>query len=171
MFIACVLVAGWMLLGGKPTEVAKEVFWHGSVLGVEACVKIKATELVQETHTRNACARKHEQELMPWSLDLSGHAGVGPEGLSGNVTSSSPDRLVTEVTFVVLTFDSKGEESEYLLPARMWLAPGEKADFSAEFKRRLKNEIPKDWCDENREGQDLKSCKTWGIRSAKGLKM
>jgi uncharacterized membrane protein len=162
------LLAASMASACKPVESVKEVIYHGSIKGVEACMNTNATELLEKEQLRLICTTEH-QRPMSGASNLNGNGYLSEEGLKANVTNKNEDRIITEITFIVEIYDENGKLNSYFLTADTWLPPNSTVETSAKFEIEPEANLQVPWCESAQITSGQKSCRDWGIVTAKAI--
>lgn len=168
--IVFLLLSALSLVECKPVNQMKEVWYTGSIIGVESCINLKRSTLFEEESLKRHCIEKHQITLDTGLWRLSGSALVGSNSISGSVTSKYTDMIVSELVIEAIYFDLDGTKKTYGAISEVWIMPNSDDEFVAAYISE-KPELSFDgiWCSEVEDQSSPKNCRAWGIVAAKGL--
>ena len=171
LLLAVAALGIYVVVDGRPVHRAKEIVYSGSVAGVEACTEVRKSELLALEAVRTFCARKHQRSIRLSEAQLSGRAIIETQAISGSITNGSNGLVISEIELEAFILDSDGNETSHRAATETWVGPGEEIEFRAEFEERDIADLPETWCSRFEEGEKAVDCKSWGVRSAKGVRL
>lgn len=144
---------------------------HGTLAGVDECVRLNSSDVLSKEATKKACASKFEVFLPTAGLNGVG----GPQKNRLDVTLAAS--LRNDLTSVVYTWaqvklfvrDEEGVEQAYSSSSSLWGEPESTYEYSAILQDlKPENYLAEKHCNDVSEKAN---CWTWGVVSARGVRI
>ncbi len=171
LIIGTIALVGYLVFDQRPLHRLNEAIRYGSVSGVDACIAVRASIILDLAEIRRACVAKHQRLQTVYNHTVEGWATFNRTGLQGEVSNATIGVVITKLRLAVHIYDAQGNETVHDALAETWILPNNTADFATQFEAGpIEQEVLLGWCDEDATPSELITCRRWGIEEVWGLK-
>lgn len=102
---------------------------------------------------------------------MTGKGNFDQSTFSGEMRNKFSEHVVTKLEIVAVYFDDTGDKTEFSGIGNTWILPANSQEFSAQFDQLIDEKILRAaWCETDKQENELRNCRTWGVKSAFGVK-